>query len=310
MISEHLTEYDGLPVTVFDPKAGPGTAGLPAPDETAWTVRLVEDWDDSIDPEFLDRFTAAVDGTRVTHLIIGNWGNLGKDDPTPVSVLTAVADRLPNLRALFFGDIVLEEQEISWIEHSDITPLFNAFPTLERLDVRGGQGLEMKPVRHERLRTLRFESGGLPGGVVRAVAASDLPALDRLELWLGTSNYGGDATVEDLAPILSGERLPSLRCLGLEDSEIEDEIATAVAGAPVVARLESLSLGMGTLTDRGVEALLSGQPLTHLAFLGLNHAYLTKETRERVQAALPGVRIDLSDGQDPADDWPYVAVAE
>ncbi|GAA4600549.1 hypothetical protein GCM10023195_00170 [Actinoallomurus liliacearum] len=37
-----------------------------------------------------------------------------------------------------------------------------------------------------------------------------------------------------------------------------------MASAPVVARLEVLDLSMGTLSDDGATALLSGQPLTHL----------------------------------------------
>nr|BFE77741.1 hypothetical protein GCM10020093_003420 [Planobispora longispora] len=156
-----------------------------------------------------------------------------------------------------------------------------------------------------------FESGGLPAEVVRAVGASEFPALEDLDLWLGVEEYGGDATVADLGPILSGERLPALRCLGLQDSEIQDEIAAAVATAPVVARLETLALAMGTLTDAGAEALLTGQPLTHLRRLDLSHHFLSEEMAERLRAALPGVEVDLSDRQEAdEDDWRYVAISE
>nr|BFE77740.1 hypothetical protein GCM10020093_003410 [Planobispora longispora] len=148
----------------------------------------------------------------------------------------------------------------------------------------------LRPVRHESLRVLRFESGGLPGHVVRATGACDLPALEHLEMWLGVERYGGDATAADLEPILSGERLPALRHLGLQDSAMQDEIAAAVATAPVVARLESLALSMGVLTDEGAEALLSGQPLTHLKRLDLHHHFLSDAMTERVRAALPGSR--------------------
>ena len=81
-------------------------------------------------------------------------------------------------------------------------------------------------------------SGGLPGDLVRAVAASELPALERLDLWFGSSWYGADATVEDIGPVLSGGTLPRLRHLGLQNSELQDGIAAAVASAPVVARTE------------------------------------------------------------------------
>nr|BFE77743.1 hypothetical protein GCM10020093_003440 [Planobispora longispora] len=191
-----------------------------------------------------------------------------------------------------------------------MTPLLEEFPLLERLEVRGGSGLELRPVRHEALKVLRFESGGLPAGVVRTVGESEFPALEYLEVWLGVEQYGGDARVADLREILAGERLPSLRHLGLQDSEAQDEIAAAVASAPVVARLESLSLSMGMLTDAGAEALLSGQPLTHLKRLDLHHHYLSDTMMKRVRETLPGVEIDLSDQEDIDNDWRYVAVAE
>lgn len=44
----------------------------------------------------------------------------------------------------------------------------------------------------------------------------------------------------DLQPILDGKRLPALRPLGLGNSPIQDNIAAAVASAPVVTRLRTL----------------------------------------------------------------------
>ena len=81
--------------------------------------------------------------------------------------------------------------------------------------------------------------------------------------------------MEDLAPILAGARLPALKHLGLRDAEIADEVAAALAGAPVVARLETLDLSLGTLSDAGAAALLAGQPLTHLRKLDLHHHFLS-----------------------------------
>ncbi|MEO3871708.1 STM4015 family protein [Nonomuraea sp. B12E4] len=263
--------------------------------------------------ESFDWFFEHVDTAKVKAIVIGGWEECYSRDSAPiVSRLAGNADRLPGLRSLFLGDIDSEQAEISWIQQSDITPLLEAYPKLERLEVRGGTGLKMRPVRHESLKNLRIETGGLPGEVVRAVGDCDLPALEHLELWLGVDEYGGDATVADCAAILSGERLPKLRYLGLRDSEIADEIAAAVAAAPVVARLETLSLGMGTLGDDGAEALLSGQPLTHLRTLDLEYHYLSEAMAARVKAALPGVAVDLSDAQeeDGEDDWRYVAVSE
>jgi Leucine Rich repeat len=306
-INQHLTEYAGLPVHEFGPETG--REGLPDAGAVAW--RVATEFEEAAFGDVFGRFIESVDTTEVTALIVGYWNMSYEDKESgPVEPLLAAADRFPNLRSLFVGDIVAEESEISWIEHSGVGPLLKAFPRLERFGARGGYGLGLDPFRSEHLRELRFESGGLPAGVVRAVAASDLPNLESLVLWLGVSNYGGDATVADLAPILSGERLPALRHLGLQDSEIQDEICVAVAGAPVVARLESLALSMGTLTDEGAEALLTGQPLTHLRSLDLNHHYLSDAMMERIRAALPGVEVDLNGQEYEDDEWRYVAIAE
>ncbi|MEU9332559.1 STM4015 family protein [Streptomyces sp. NPDC048290] len=274
--------------------------------------------------ELWRHFTDRVATDDVRSLIIGPWWHDEYAELRPaLELLLADAARFPALRALFLADCTGEECEISWLQLSDITPVLERFPLLEELGVRGGdsQGLgpetlSLRPVRHEALRVLRFESGGLPAPVVRAVAASDLPALERLELWLGVSQYGGDTTVADLAPLLTGGRLPALRHLGLQDSEIQDEIAAAVAAAPVVAQLESLSLSMGTLTDTGAEALLRGQPLTHLRHLDLSHHFLSADMCDRLRAALvpAGTEVDVSDRQKPhrsrGEEWRYVAVSE
>ncbi|MFW6691638.1 STM4015 family protein [Streptomyces sp. MAR4 CNX-425] len=318
MYAEHVTELYGLPVRNFrhdDDSPDP----LPDdPGSVAW--RLATDaWDSSFDDfeENFRRFLDAVDPGAVRALVIGPWGEAYENDSrVVVKLLAGAADRFTALRAVFLGDLVAEEAEISWIEQSDVTPVLRAYPALEEFAVRGGTDLSLEAVRHDALKSLRFEAGGLPGGVVRAVAAAELPALEELTLWLGVGEYGGDATVADLAPLLAGGRLPALRRLAVCNSEIEDEIAVAVAAAPVVAQLEELDLSMGVLTDTGAEALLTGQPLTHLRRLRLAHHYLTTAMMRRLTAALEpaGVGLDLSEQLTPdtydGEVWHYTAVME
>ncbi|MEU5882181.1 STM4015 family protein [Spirillospora sp. NPDC047279] len=302
---DHLEEFDGLRVVTFAPDTGDP---LPEEDEVAWAVR--GDWGGPDYPEVFERFVDAVDTTRVTSLVVGFWG---AEEPAAAKALIAHADRFPRLRALFLGDIVDEEYHVSWISQGDVTPVLQAFPGLERFEARGG--LELSPFASGSLEVLRLEGSGLSGATVRAVAACDLPALRHLELWLGGRVYGGSAEIGDVAPLLAGERLPALRHLGLRNSDMQDEIAAMVAAAPVVAGLESLSLSLGTLTDAGAEALLIGQPLTHLRGLDLHHAYLSETMAERLRSALAGVDLDLTDAVREGiwDEWSagfYVAVTE
>ncbi|MFG3344382.1 STM4015 family protein [Streptomyces sp. NPDC048018] len=317
-IGVHLQEFHGLPVCEFP---APGAAAeLPDAASVAWRLSVptyAEPEDEQWQPLF-ERFLATVDTARVRAVVVGGW-----DEPYETSsaaIVTALIganDRLTGLEAVFLGDMTFEDCEISWIVQSDVTPLLAAYPALRALGVRGGTGLAFPPVRHTGLRSLLVETGGLSGAVVRGIAGSELPALEDLELWLGTDTYGGDTTVADLAPLLAGDRVPALRRLGLRNSDIQDEVAAAVADAPVLARLEALDLSMGTLTDVGAVALLAGGALTGLRRLGLAHHYLSKETADRVAAALAphGVLVDLGDPQTPEDDGAgeghrYVAVAE
>lgn len=294
-INSHLTEFAGLPVVTFDPQEW-------VPEEATGTVAwrldlegpgLAEDRFVALTESFLDTVTPA----QVRALLIGDWGDSAVR-PAPVDLLVRLAPRLGGVRALFLGEMTYEQCEISWIVQADPAPLLTAYPDLEVLRVRGATaGLTLTPVRHPALRELTIEAGGLPGHVTRAVAECDLPALTHLELWLGTDEYGGDTTVADLAPILAGDRLPALRHLGLRNAEHADEVAAAVARAPVVGRLESLDLSLGTLSDAGADALLTGEPLTGLRRLDLHHHYLSPEARGRLTAALPGADINFSDRQ-------------
>ncbi|MFJ4600476.1 MULTISPECIES: STM4015 family protein [Streptomyces] len=301
-IGHHVEELYGLPAFAFP---GPDAkAELPEPDAVAWRVAgdvydAEEEWEDAF-----ARFLATVDTTRVRALIVGAWTEAYETDSSAVTAaLLAARDRLPALRALFLGDLVMEEAELSWIQQSDVSGLLTGFPELAEFGVRGGTGLEFPALEHAALRKLVVETGGLPVEVVRGVGGSGLPALEHLELWLGDSMYGADTAVSDLEPILSGTRLPALRHLGLRNSEIQDEIAAAVASAPVVARLETLDLSMGTLGDEGAAALLAGQSLTHLAFLDLHHHYITEPLQQRLRETLEpaGVRLDLN--EDDADSY-------
>ncbi|MET8966842.1 STM4015 family protein [Streptomyces hydrogenans] len=317
-IGAHLEEFHGLPV--FDLPDPESRAALPDAAAVAWRLSspTYRDADEESWSAVFERFLKTVDTGRVRALVVGGWEDAYDTSSAPVvTALMGANDRLTALEAVFLGDMTFEDCEISWIVQSDVTPLLAAYPALRELGVRGGTGLVFPSVRHTGLETLVVEAGGLGAEVVRGIAGSELPALERLELWLGTDEYGGDASPEDLAPLLSGEAFPALRSLGLCNSVIEDRVAAAVAGAPVVARLDRLDLSMGVLTDEGAGALLDGQPLTHLRELDLEHHYLSAAMRDRLTAALAphGVRVVLDDPQTPEDDgdgdvWRYVAIAE
>ena len=310
-IEEHATHFAGKPVVDWD-----AAAGLTDPEGTIYRVGLSYDEADA-GQRWTDRLAqllADPGAARLGGLVVGYWDILNQEPTSApvVEALVAARDRLPALRALFIGDIVREEHEISWIVQSDLSPLFNAYPRLEHLCVRGGEGLTLGALAHDHLRELTVQTGGLDGQVVREVAAARLPALEHLELWLGTEDYGGTATVEDLAPILAGTAFPRLRTLGLRDSAIADEIAAALAGAPLLERIRVLDLSLGTLTDAGAGALLASPALARLERLDIHHHYCSDATVARLEAL--GIAVDTSDPQEADESggevYRYVAVSE
>ncbi|MEV8414399.1 STM4015 family protein [Streptomyces niveus] len=313
-VSNNMQELDGLPAFDFPDAEAEPKATLPAAGSVAWRVAVdayesEEEWESAF-----ARFLKAVDTTEVRALIVGAWSDVYDTAPDEViAAIVAASDRLPSLRALFVGDITYEECEISWINQTAMAPLINALPQLRSFGVRGGQGLDMTGIKHEGLRSLTVETGGLDADVVRNIGVAELPALEHLDIWLGTSWYGANTIVADLDAFLTGARLPALKSLALRNSEIQDDIAAALAGAPVVARLETLDLSMGTLGDEGAEALLGGQPLTHLKKLDLHHHFLSEPMRERIRATLEpaGVVVDLSECESARNDESrFTAVAE
>jgi hypothetical protein len=305
MISGYnLQELYGLPAFEF-PRLGHERSELPDPGAVAWRIDpLIDDEQESEEWEAaFARFCTAVDTTRVRALIVGNWRDAW--DVGPDRVISALLDargRLPALRALFIGDIFSRWLQACW-QQSDMTGLLAGFPQLEQFGVRGSAGLALPVRRYENLHSLAVQSEGADSAVVRAIGASDWPVLEHLELWLGSPESGASFQLTDLEPVLSGARLPRLRHLALCNSVIQDDVAAAVAAAPVVARLEVLDLSMGTLGDEGAQALLGGHPLTHLRQLDLHHHYISKPFRQRLRQALEpaGVTLDLRDS-DPWDD--------
>jgi hypothetical protein len=304
-ISQHAEVFYGQPVNVFesaDDWEGPGPA-----------YRLGITWDDKQRDLHarLEQLIAQNGVDRLQALVIGAW--IGDDSSYSsekiVQELVKHRGNLAGLKAIFLGDIICEENEISWIEQSDVSPLLEAYPGLEVLRVRGGNSLKFSKVRHESLRQLIVETGGLHRSVLREICRCEFPNLEHLELWLGVENYGWDGGVEDLQPILTGKHFPKLTYLGLRNSEIVDEIAPVVVNAPILQQLQVLDLSNGTLSDVGAQALLNLPAGIPLKELNLSHHYMTDAMVGRL---LKGVKCEVvaEDGQDPDEEWRGVVVSE
>lgn len=299
-INEHATEFAGLAIQDFESESDVDPA-------RAWRV-AVETHDGDDWGEAFENFCATPSAKDVRALIVGPWGEPSDSSATIVEAIVASADRLPKLEAIFLGDIIVDECEMSWIEQSDVSPILSAFPGLLEFRVRGGNSLSLGSLRHGSLRKLVVESGGLGADVVRQVAGADLPQLEHVELWLGDDGYGASWSVNDLGPILRGDVFPKLKTLALRNASDADDVAKAVASAPILERVDVLDLSLGALGDDGAAALLASPLVKRLKRLDLHHHFCSADTTAKLSAL--GIEVDVSSAHEPDDDYRYIAVSE
>lgn len=306
MISDNLDTFCGKPVIDFNSEEG--IKGL-----DKYVYRLSLSYDELEDGgkmgDLIDAFAETPLAATVQELIIGQWSSDPSSDVGVVEKLVEFKDRFKQLKALFIGDITSEEQEISWIEQSDLSPILTAYPNLELLQTRGGNGLSFGALNHANLKTLIIQTGGLPPNVVAEVSKAELPNLEKLEMWLGDENYGFDSKIDDFDAIINGGKFPKLTYLGLKNSIIQDDIAIKVAESPILDQLNTLDLSMGILTDKGAQALVDSPKIKQLKSLNLNHHFMSNKMMKK----LKGLYIDVSmenqmDEED--EDCRYIEVSE
>lgn len=216
---------------------------------------------------------------KLEALVIGMWNEpYDNSSGSIVDGLAEAKNRFTNLKAIFIGDMISDDCEISWIIQSDISPILRAYPKLEILQVRGGGCLAFNPpVRHDNLKALVVETGGLSRITVDEICSMNLPALEHLEIWFGSANYGGDTWIENVKPILEDLIFPNLNYLGLRNSEFADEIAHAIINSSLLNSISILDLSMGTLGDDAAQLLLDCPGINNLDMLNLSENFLSKK---------------------------------
>jgi len=308
---EHAGTFLFRGVVPFDPEKGLSQAGR----GKAYAVRLEDPYDTDVAEfvELLKTLIADDDASKLKALVLGCWGSpMNANDQAIYDTLLAAKHELTSLNALFIADAVMEESECSWIELGNWASVLG-LPTLEHLRVRGN-GTPRAPLLSPTLRSLCLQTGGLPRETARAVASASFPNLEHLELWLGTDDYGGNTTPEDLAPIFSGKLFPRLRYLGLRNAREADAFAQAVATAPILEQIEVLDLSLGAIGNAGAEALLASPAVAKLKRLDLHLNYMDDATRKKVKALR--IDVDVSAGDAEEEDWGdgdmyrYIALTE
>ena len=287
-------------VVDFDPNVG-----IAEPVNNAYALRCGHyEYEQNL-PSQLSRLLEEPNSDKLEALVFGLWVEAYEiDSSIIVQALVDAKQRLTNLKAVFIGDIDSHDCEISWIRQSDISPILQAYPKLEILQVRGGDGLQFSPpIRHNHLKALIVETGGLSRDTVAQICKMNLPALEHLELWFGSEDYGGDCWAEDIHPIIFEGRFPNLTYLGLRNSQFSDEIVSAIVASPIINSISILDLSMGTLSDIGAEELLNCQAISYLDILNVSESFLSEEMIDKLSSL--DVRV-LANNQKKEDEDSYI----
>lgn len=275
--SEHAKIFANRPVQNFDSKIGisdPLTIAY-ALREYSYHYREQEETED-LEEQF-DKLLQDPISDKLEALVFGLWWY--QPSSIIVNFLCDAYHKLINLKALFLGDIEDREMMISSIQQTDLSPLLAVYPNLEILHIRGSQGLQFNSrylEQHNKLKAIRIETGGLPREAINGLCALKLPALEYLELWMGSPDYGGNSTIDDLMPIIAGEAFPNLKYLGLRDAEYTDEIALELVKSPLLNNLIELDLSLGTLGKEGGEALANCPAVNELDTLNVSKNFLAR----------------------------------
>ncbi|MCU6708268.1 STM4015 family protein [Paenibacillus sp. J5C_2022] len=278
-------------------------------------VKLVVDYDAYEEgvkmSSLIEQLSLSEKAASLESLIIGDWGGSYENDSSDaVEALVKFKDHFPSLRKLFIGDMDYEECEVSWIMQSNMGPLLEAFPELRSLKIMGSTDLSINPARHEKLQELVIICGGLGKDVLAQIEGSQFPNLLKLELYLGVEDYGFDASLDDVLRLADREKFPLLTYLGLKNSELQDEIAIALAESPMLIGLHTLDVSDGTLSDKGAEALLNSQLVKSLSYVDMKHHYMSKDMMQRWMQSRSDLTFNIQDQQDEDEDYRYPSITE
>jgi hypothetical protein len=252
------------------------------PKEVAYALRvpISDRMDDSLFQEKLLAFVQDPNVSQVEALIIG-WCGWESQERMP-SILAENKQYLTNLQAIFFGDIEDSEMMISDVRQGDMGVFLAAYPNLQILQIRASyhglrffEALDDILWKHNSLKSLLIESGGLNREVLEDLNQIELPALEYLELWMGREDYGGTSSIENLMPIISGKKFPKLKYLGLKNCGYTDEVAFELAKSPVIESLLELDLSLGTLGIDGLVALTNSPYINELDRFNISRNFLS-----------------------------------
>ncbi|MFZ5439360.1 MAG: TIGR02996 domain-containing protein [Myxococcota bacterium] len=257
--------------------------------------------------EVLSLLLSSLAGRFLRDLTIGITDFEDNDYVGEMGVLAAMTR--PLLRSLYLGDFSRDETELNWSRLGHAGALWAALPQLREVTLRAGS-MELGELVLPELRSFTTLTGGLRKAELESIARAQWPKLERLSVQIGSRRYGSDVSADDFGPLL--ERVPpTVRHLGLTNTEHSDALVPILAGAKLLPQLKELDLSLGTLGEEGAAALLANQTrFAHLEKLDLSESWLTPEWVGRLRDAFPHAVLDEQRYDERYPDDRYIAAGE
>ena len=225
----------------------------------------------------------------LTDLVVGiNRQDRGEEYQSVVNALARCPP--PTLRSLFVGDFDYHRvTQISWNKLGDFGKLWPELAGLRKLILQGGS-FKLGTVDLPELRHAEFRTGGLSRKSIKSIVNARWPRLEHLEIWFGMRSYGAEGNLDAIKPLLDGKGLPALRHLALKNCEFTDDIARVIGKSKILPQLETLDLSTGTLSDAGVDALVTNKAaFAKLRRLNVSESFISDAGRRRLKGLCRGL---------------------
>jgi len=198
------------------------------------------------------------------------------------------------LRTLAIGEIRVDPDPGYYESDYDAgklgRPITKAFPNLTSLEIHAGftpsdEASSLAGLELPRLTQLAIVAGWFGDGRYDQLTTMVVPALERLELWIGGSPAQRTADPTRVRGLFEAGRFAKLRHLALRNSRHADAFAAAIPSWPIAERLVTLDLSKGTLSDDGARSLLvNPRKLPALKHLVVDECYVSHDLVRALQA--------------------------
>lgn len=301
MINENLTSFAGKPVHKFT-----GENPVINPDVAVKIESLYDE--EPLMPETLQKLIDTGLTDQIETMVFGQWNESWEAGPDFIEFMINNKDKFPNLKHIFTGDMTYMQCEMSWIIQANYNDFLKAYPKLESFAAQGGENLRFGKFSLPNLKEFTIWTGGLAKETLNDLILSDtFQNVEKLEIWLGTENYNGTCTIEEIKALLDLD-IPNLKHLGLMNSDMQDDVVKLLATHPITQQLKTLNISMGILTDEGAKHLLN-DGFDHIEKIYCEHHYMSENMMKDIVIKLQD-RIELSESEGEDDEYKYVSIGE